>query len=140
MEKILESPLDSKEIESVNPKGNQPWIFTGKTNAEAEAPIIWQPDEKYWLIGWGDQTLILGKIEGKKRMWQEMICLDSMTDSMNMNLSEFWEIIKDRENWCTEVHWVAEPDMNYWLNKNGEWKQVKRDCICNSKIGNTNLY
>ena len=140
MEKILESPLDSKEIESVNPKGNQPWIFTGKTNAEAEAPIIWQPNEKYWLIGWGDQTLILGKIEGKKRMWQEMICLDSMTDSMNMNLSEFWEIIKDRENWCTEVHWVAEPDMNYWLNKNGEWKQVKRDCICNSKIGNTNLY
>ena len=46
-------------------------------------------------------------------MWQEMICLDSMTDTMNMNLSKLWEIIKDREPWCTEVHWVAEPDMNY---------------------------
>ena len=51
LEKILESPLDSKEIKAVSPKGNQPWIFIGRTNAEAEAPIIWQPDAKSWLTG-----------------------------------------------------------------------------------------
>ena len=51
LEKTLESPLDSKEIKPVNPKGNQPWIFIGKTDAEAEAPILWLPDVKSWLIG-----------------------------------------------------------------------------------------
>ena len=51
LEKTLESPLDSKEIKLVNPKGNQPWIFTGRTDAEAEAPIFWLPDAKSWLIG-----------------------------------------------------------------------------------------
>ena len=51
LEKTLESPLDSKEIKSVNPKGNQPWIFTGRTDAEAEAPILWSPDAKSWLTG-----------------------------------------------------------------------------------------
>ena len=51
LEKILESPLDSKEIKPLNPKGNQPWIFIGRANAEAEAPILWPPDEKSWLIG-----------------------------------------------------------------------------------------
>ena len=50
-EKTLKSPLDNKEIKPVNPKGNQPWIFTGRTNAEAEVPILWQPDVKSWLIG-----------------------------------------------------------------------------------------
>ena len=51
LEKILESPLNCKEIQSVNPKGNQPWIFIGKTDAEAEAPILWSPDVKSWLTG-----------------------------------------------------------------------------------------
>ena len=51
LEKTLESPLDRKEIKLVNPKGNQPWIFIGKTDAEAEAPILWPPDVKNWLIG-----------------------------------------------------------------------------------------
>ena len=51
LEKTLESPLDSKEFKQVNPKGNQPWIFIGKTDAEAEATILWSPDEKSWLIG-----------------------------------------------------------------------------------------
>ena len=50
LEKILESPLDSKELKQVNPKGNQPWIFSGRTVAEAEAPILWLPDSKSWLI------------------------------------------------------------------------------------------
>ena len=53
LEKTLESPLDSKEIKPVNPKGNQPWILIGRTDAEAEALIFWPPDEKSWLI-WKD--------------------------------------------------------------------------------------
>ena len=63
-EKTPESPLDSKEIKSVNPKQNQPWIFIGRTGAEAETPILWPPDKKSWFIG---KTLMLGKTEGKKR-------------------------------------------------------------------------
>ena len=51
LEKILESPLDSKEIKAVSPKGNQPWIFIGRTDAEAKAPILWPPDVKKWLLG-----------------------------------------------------------------------------------------
>ena len=62
-EKTLESPLDSKEIKLVNPKGNQPWIFIGRTDAEVEAPILWPPDAKNWLLrkdpdagkGWGQE-------------------------------------------------------------------------------------
>ena len=63
-EKTLESPLDCKEIKPVNPKGNQSWLFIGKTDAEAEAPILWPPDTKSWLVG---KTLMLGKIEGRRR-------------------------------------------------------------------------
>ena len=68
-EKILESPLDSKEVKSVNPKGNQPWIFIGRTDTEAETEIFWQPDVKSWLTG--KKNLMLGKIEGRKRGWRE---------------------------------------------------------------------
>ena len=64
LEKTLGSPLDCKEVKAVNPEGNQPWIFTGRTVAEAEAPILWPPDGKNWLIG---KTLKLGKIEGRRR-------------------------------------------------------------------------
>ena len=66
LEKTLESPLDSQEIKLVHPKGNQPWIVIGKTNAEAEALIIWPPDVKSWLI---EKTLILRKIESRRRRW-----------------------------------------------------------------------
>ena len=60
LEKTLESPLDCKEIKPVNPEGNQPWIFTGRTDGEAEAPILWPTDSM-------EKTLMLGKIEGKRR-------------------------------------------------------------------------
>ena len=63
-EKTLESPLDCKEIKPVNPKGNQPTIFIGRTDAEAEAPILWPPDAKGQFIG---KDLDVGKIEGRKR-------------------------------------------------------------------------
>ena len=67
LEKPLESPLDCKEIKPVNPKGNQPWIFIGRTDAEAEALILWPPDASSWPFG---KTLMLGKIEGKRRRGQ----------------------------------------------------------------------
>ena len=64
LEKTLESPLDTKEIKPVNPKGNQPCIFVGRTDAEAEAPILWPPDAKSQLIG---KDLDAGKLEGRRR-------------------------------------------------------------------------
>ena len=69
LEKTLESPLDCKEIQPVNPKGNQPWIFIGRTDAEAEAPILWLPDAKNWLIG---KDLDAGKDWSRRRGWQRM--------------------------------------------------------------------
>ena len=86
LEKTLESPLDCKEIKPVNPKGNQPWIFTGRTEAEAEAPILWS---LMWRANSLENTLMLGKTEGRKRRGQQRTrWLDGITDSMDMSLSK----------------------------------------------------
>ena len=106
LEKILGSPLDCKDIKPVNPKGNQPQIFTGRS--DAEAPILWPSDAKSRLI---EKPLMLGKTEGKRRRWQKMRWLDSITNSMEMNLSKLPEIVKDRQDWRAAIHVIAESNM-----------------------------
>ena len=90
LEKTLESPLDCKEIKSVNPKGNQSWIFIGMTDAEAEAPILWHLMLRTDSL---ENTLILWKIEGRRREQQRMRWLDGITSSMNLKLSRLQELV-----------------------------------------------
>ena len=123
LEKTLESPLDCKEIKPVNPKGNQPWRFIGRTDTEAEAPILWPCDAESWLFGKDPDA---GKVEGRRRRGhQRTKWLDRLIDSMDMSLSKFWELGKDREAWHAAVHRVAKNQIRQRPNNNTTELRIK---------------
>ena len=134
---IFASPWDSKEIQPVNPKGNQSWIFIGRTDPEAEAPVVWPPDAKSRLIGKDpsagkDCDRGTGVAEDEMVGWHhrlngqefEQTLGDSegqgSLNSMDKNLSKLWEILKDREAQCATVHGVTKSQT--WLR---DWTTTK---------------
>ena len=121
--KSLESPLDCKEIKPVNPKGNQPWIFTGRADAEAEIPILWPPDEKSQLTG---KDLDAGKDWGQE---EKEVAEDEMAgEHHQLNGHEFEQTLKDSERQgrlaCCSPWSHKEQDTTLWLNNN-KWLNQK---------------
>ena len=136
LEKTLESPLDCKEIQPVHSKGNQSWVFFGRTDAKAETPILGHLMQRVDSLG---KTLMLGGIWGRRRRgWQMMRWLDCFTDSKDMSFGKLQEVVMDREAWHSVIHGVAksQTQLSDWTELN--WCiQHRSMTICKA---NTNKY
>ena len=119
LENTLESPLDSKEVKAVNPKGNQSWTFIGGTDAEVEAPILWP---LMWRPDSLEKTLMLGKIEGRRRGWQRTRWLDGITNSKDMSLSNLREMVKENGSLACCSPWgCKESNTTDWLHNSNNF-------------------
>ena len=116
-EKTLESPLDCKEIQPVHPKGDHSSVFIGRTDVEAETPILWPPDVKSRHIGKDHDA---GKDWGQEERMTEVEMVGWHHQLMDMSLSKLREMVKDRETWCVAVHGVTKSwtQLSNWTTKN----------------------